>query len=242
MQDPEFVTMQHYFVTPYYAYVRFGMWDEALAAPAPADALLYPRAMRHFMRGMAFAAKGQSEDAQQELTRLRPLAENEALEQVTVWGINSALALAGIAAELLEGEIAVRQGNYETGLPHLQRAVELQKSLNYDEPPDWPFPLRHYLGAALLEAGRPRDAERIYREDLEEYPNNGWSLFGLARSLETMGRTREATEAESRFREVWSDADVGLRSSRDVIFPREQSEASGAQPGSAPEPQSPRQL
>ena len=183
MANPEFVTMQHYYVTPYYAYVRFGMWDEALAAPAPAEELLYPRAMRHFMRGMAHAAKGRGEQAREELALLEPLATNEALKNVTVWGINSAFSLVGIATELLRGEIDVRENNYDTGIPHLQRAVELQKGLNYDEPPDWPFPLRHYLGAALLEAGKPREAETVYREDLDEYAENGWSLFGFGADL-----------------------------------------------------------
>jgi predicted Zn-dependent protease len=91
--------------------------------------------------------------------------------------------------------------------------VRAQDALLYDEPPPFYYPVRQSLGAALLEAGRAKEAEAVYREDLKTFPKNGWSLYGLAQSLKAQGKADEAAEAEKEFEEAWSRADVKLTAS-----------------------------
>ena len=99
-------------------------------------------------------------------------------------------------------------------MAHFEAAAEIEDGLIYEEPPLWYYPIRHSLGRALLEADRPGDAERAYREDLERFPDNGWSLYGLAASLRAQGKDAEAEELEARFQAVWTEADVRITASR----------------------------
>jgi len=89
--------------------------------------------------------------------------------------------------------------------------VKREDALRYSEPPDWIQPIRHTLGSALLHSGRPEDAAVVYEEDLKRWPENGWSLLGLAHCLRTQGRN--AADLDRRFREVWKDADFHPSSS-----------------------------
>jgi TolA-binding protein len=99
-------------------------------------------------------------------------------------------------------------------IAELEAAVEIQDGLGYMEPPSWFYPVRHNLGAALLEAGQAAEAEAVYREDLKQYPNNGWSLFGLAESLRAQDKTAEADKMQQQFELAWQYADVTLTASR----------------------------
>jgi predicted Zn-dependent protease len=119
-----------------------------------------------------------------------------------------------IASRMAEGEIAARRGRVDEAVRVLKEAVALEDEMPYSEPPLWHHPPRQVLGAVLLEAGQTREAETIYREDLQRFRENGWSLFGLMRSLEDQGRRADAAAAEQRFRKAWSRSDVVLRSSR----------------------------
>jgi tetratricopeptide (TPR) repeat protein len=116
--------------------------------------------------------------------------------------------------EALTGEIAARQGHYDQAIAHLDKAVRLEDALDYVEPPDWHYPMRQSLGAVLLLAARPVEAEVVYWEDLRRNPENGWALFGLKESLLAQGKKDEATEIEKRFEKAWARADVTLTSSR----------------------------
>ncbi len=106
------------------------------------------------------------------------------------------------------------EGRMEEAIRSFERAVELHEGLNYDEPEPLNFGAHHWLGAALLEAGRPADAERVYRASLAKHPHNGWSVFGLEQALRAQGREAEAAEARAWFEEVWSETDTLIRSSR----------------------------
>jgi Flp pilus assembly protein TadD len=114
---------------------------------------------------------------------------------------------------MLDGEILLREGQINPGLAALRRGVEREDRLRYDEPPDWILPVRDALGAALLQARRPAEAEAVYREALARVPGGGWALFGLARSLALQGNTTEAATTEAQFKKVWSKADVQITSS-----------------------------
>ncbi len=188
--------------------VRFGRWDDALREPLPQGSSPYVRGMWHYGRGLAYAARGEHDRASAEANALASLVnspEGRAMEQPNVFG-HSQLR---IAHEVLEGERAGARGQHTEAVQHLQRAVELQDALPYMEPPYWYYPVRQSLGRALLDAGRPRDAEVVFREDLRRHPMNGWALHGLAQSLRAQGKEEVAAEVDRQFRHAWLRADFG---------------------------------
>lgn len=191
--------------------VRFGRWREVLAAPEPPEYLPIARALRHCDRGIALAAQQNVEQARLEQAAFR--AAQGALPAEARFGNNSAADLMKVAEKLLAGELLYREGKADEGLAALREAVRNEDKLHYAEPPDWIHPVRHALGATLLDAGRPAEAEAVYREDLARLPGNGWSLYGLARSLRLQGKNAEATEINARFDEAWREADIKINSS-----------------------------
>lgn len=214
MRQPGFGTLQHFFIIPLYAYVRFGEWDTILAEPKPAKDLVYPTGVWHYARGIAFARTNRFAEAEKELAAVKKIAKNPVLKEVTIWDITATEKLMEIAAKALAGELAAAKGDYSYAIEYLKEAIEIEDGLAYNEPPDWFFPVRHSLGAVFLEAGRPADAEQVYRTDLEIFPENGWSLYGLRKSLEMQDKNGEAAEVEQRFKEAWAWSDIELAASR----------------------------
>lgn len=214
MREQGWGTLQHYWAAPLYAWVRFGKWDEILSAPPPAADLLYPRGVWHYARAMAFRARGQLDQADAELDALKRIAANPALAKITLWNINPSSTLMAIAARVVEGEIAARRKRYKQAIAALEEAVKLEDSLLYDEPPSWQLPTRLNLGAVQLAAGRPAAAEKTYREELEKFPDNGWSLVGLAAALDAQGEKEQAAQVRARFARAWRNADFQLTGSR----------------------------
>ncbi len=190
----------------FWTYVTFGRWDEILAAQMPPAELEFATAAAHYARGMAFAAREEWEDAGAELVQVTQTAERYP-------DGNSKTALL-ISQQALAGEIELRKGNAAAAVMLFERAVELESSLTYNEPPTWYYPMRQSLGKALLAAGRAADAEQAYREDLDRFPANGWSLYGLYLSQEEQGKTAEADETKRQFEAAWRHADVELVASR----------------------------
>jgi len=194
--------------------VRFGKWDEIVNEPKPDADLLYPTAVWHYARGIAFARTAKLQEAAGELKRVRKIAADPSLEKIKIWGLNPTSSLTKIAALVLDAEIAAARKDNKSAVASLRQAIAIEESLIYGEPPDWFYPVRHNLGAILLEAGRPQAAEKVYREDLARFPDNGWSLFGLAQSLREQGKTKEADAVQARFSEAWQYADVEISASR----------------------------
>ena len=200
-------------VVPYYALTRFGRWDEMLKEQAPPADNLYMTGMWHYARGQAFLGKGKLAEAEKELAEVKRIAMDPALD-FKLFSPNTAVAIFSIAPEVLGGEIAAAKKNYDEAISHLEKAVRLEDSLVYTEPSEWHYPPRHALGAVLIEAGRPREAETIYWEDLRRNRENGWALYGLTKALEAQGKTEQAALIKQRFERAWSRADVKLTSSR----------------------------
>ena len=198
-------------VTPWLTMRRFGKWQEILEISPPPEANPFVQGMWSFVRGDALAATGETRQAQRELDQV--LANVDAASGVPV-GVNSGPDLLLLAAEALAGQIAFHDGHLEESIRHLETAVRMEDGLNYIEPPAWGSPMRQWLGAALLESGRAREAEAVYWEDLRRNPDNGWSLFGLQQSLRAQGKVQSAARVEKRFRRAWARADVELKSSR----------------------------
>jgi tetratricopeptide (TPR) repeat protein len=190
--------------------MRFGMWDEILEEPQPEAKFQYATGIWHWARGLAYTRKGQLAQAEAEYERLAAIAEQPAMDELLLYSFAQASTMLDIAMNVLKGELALARGEHEQGIAALEQAVAIQDNLHYIEPPAWHFPVRHNLGAALMALGKHTEAEAVYREDLRQYPLNGWSLFGLAESLRAQGRQDEAQEAQEKFEEAWEGADVEL--------------------------------
>jgi tetratricopeptide (TPR) repeat protein len=199
---------------PLLTMVRFGRWEEILTEPEPGEDQPFGRAMRHFARGFAYSALGKPDRAKTELALLERAASDPALKPLKIFDLNSLETLAKIAAAMLAGDIAEKAGESEKSIASFRSAVELEDGLLYSEPPDWPLPPRQFLAHAYLSAGKPAEAERVYREDLVRHRSNGWSLRGLELSLRREGRTEEAGRVHDRFASAWARADVKLEASR----------------------------
>jgi tetratricopeptide (TPR) repeat protein len=208
-------TLQHYFALEYYALVRFGRWEELVKATLPPDTYApYPLVVWHFARGVALVRTGKPRDARKELDALEKAATDPTLKDVKVKNINPASSLARIASLTLRAELAFADKKNPDAVKLLEEAVAIEDGLAADEPHMWLAPTRHALGAGLLRAGRAQEAERVYREDLARYPENGWSLYGLSHALAKQGRADEAREVDERLRAAWQSADVDLRTLR----------------------------
>ncbi len=179
MREAGLGALQHYTVTPLYAYVRFGRWQDVLAEPAPPADLPYPTGIWHYARALAYAATGDVAKAEAELSALKVKREDKALEGETIWGLNAMRAVLDIAVEAASAEIALAKGDTAAALQHLRKGVELEDALIYDEPPTWHLPVRHQLGKVLAAQGQLAEAEKVYREDLKRHPANAWATRGL---------------------------------------------------------------
>ena len=207
-------TLQHFAAIPLYAFITFGKWRDILNFEKPKDDRPYIVAVWHYARAMAFIATNNLEEAQNEISLLESFKDNETIDKLLIWGFNSAGILVDIAIETSRGELAAKKKNYSEAIAHLEKAVEYEYSLQYDEPPTWFYPCRQNLGAVLIEAGKYEEAEIIYRENLTDIPENGWGLFGLQQALLKQGKVTEAAEIQKKFKDVWQYSDITLTSSR----------------------------
>jgi tetratricopeptide (TPR) repeat protein len=198
-----------FLATPVEVRIRFGKWDEILDAPEPADIHPIAHALWRHARGVAFAAKGQTKEARAELEQLD--AERARLPKTAFFGNNAGADILKVARHMLAGELLIREDRWAEGIAELRKGVRQQDRLRYDEPPGWILPLRHALGAALLQKGRYAEAEKVYREDQKRHPGNGWGLYGLARSLELQGKPSQA--AYRQYRQAWKESDTQITSS-----------------------------
>jgi tetratricopeptide (TPR) repeat protein len=200
-------------VVPYYALTRFGKWDEMLEQPTPPAGNLYLTGIWHYNRGLAFVAKGQLFDAERELLEVRRIAADKGLE-FALFSPNTAANIFAVAPAVLAGELFAARKEYDQAVAQLERAVRLEDALVYTEPSEWHYPPRHALGAVLLEAGRAREAEVVYWEDLRKTPGNGWALLGLQKALAAQGKTDQAALVQKRYEKAFARADVKPNASR----------------------------
>ncbi|HET9948377.1 MAG TPA: tetratricopeptide repeat protein, partial [Longimicrobiales bacterium] len=191
--------------------LRFGEFHDILDLQGPPERELQ-RGLWEFARGYAHLRTGSPDSAAVYLERVEEKART--LPEDVRMRAHSGRDLLGITGNILRGEVLRDEGRLEEAIAALERAVEIQDGLRYDEPEPLPFSARHWLGAALLEAGRDADAERVYRAALDQHPDNGWSWFGLEQALRVQGRTDEADQARAEFERTWQRADVVITSSR----------------------------
>jgi tetratricopeptide (TPR) repeat protein len=200
-------------VVPYYALTRFGKWQEMLKEPAPSADNAFLFGIYHYARGLALVATGQLAEADQALATIRKTLGDKSLES-PLFSPNTGGAVLAIAPEVLAGEIAAARKQYDVAIAHLERAVRLEDGLVYTEPAEWHYPPRHALGAVLLEAGRAREAETIYWDDLRKNVENGWALHGVVQALRAQGKNEQAAIVQTRLDKAWARADFKLTGSR----------------------------
>jgi len=196
-------------VAPELTLVRFGRWEEVLREPAPALDLPLPAILHHYARARAQAALGKLDEAERELAAMQKSAG--ALPKDAMAGFTPAADYAGIAIDVVRGDLLCRRGKMAEGLARLQAAVTAQDKMPYAEPPDWYYPTRQTLGAWLLKAKKPADAAKVFGRDLEQNPDNGWSLAGLREALRA--QKKPTTAVEAKLKTAWGQADTTLASS-----------------------------
>ncbi|APA66409.1 hypothetical protein [Maribacter sp. 1_2014MBL_MicDiv] len=214
MKEPGWGTLQHFYTIPFYISVKFGKWEEILELENEVPSLKYPAAILNYARGMAFLSLGDIEKAKKELYSLETFAKDESLKEITIWDINTVSVLVQIARNVLKAEILAKEFKYSESISLLREAIEIEDGLNYNEPPDWFFSVRHHLGAIQIEAGLYNDAVSTYKEDLLRLPKNGWALHGLKLAYENLNKQDKVKEVELLRKQSWENADIVLTTSR----------------------------
>ena len=188
--------------------VRFGQWNDILAAKPPAPTRVLQTALFHFAHGAANAATGKVAEAEADLAAAKSAAA-KVPKDAMIGPSNSASDLVAVAIADLTGRIAEAKGDSAGAIKAFTAAIDAEDHLGYNEPPDWLLPERERLGAVLLKASKHADAEKVFRADLAKYPGNPRSLYGLYRALEGQ-KKYAASETKTQFEKAWAGADVTL--------------------------------
>ena len=200
-------------VAPWLVHKIFGKWDELLDKTPEYSGRPYLDGIWSYVLGSAYVGTGDVASAQAQLANILSIVDLPNVNEHMV-GPAPVSSILTMAAFGLEGEIKQANGDVDGAIAAFSAAVELEDQNPYIEPPDWAQPLRHYLGSALLDADRAAEAEVVYRRDLQWNQNNGWSLFGLWKSLEAQGKAAEAALAQAAYEASWANSDVALARSR----------------------------
>jgi hypothetical protein len=202
-----FVT-EYFGMYPLLTAVRFQDWETVLVAAEPAKDLPISRGLRHYARGVAFAAKDDVEQAAAERESLSRIINSLPME--SRYGNSPAKEVLSVGLAIVDARIAEQKGDLDKAVSDLGVAVAMQDRLAYNEPADWHYPVRESLGAALVLAGRASEAEAVFRADLRKNPRSGRSLFGLVQALQAGGKTDEAMLVRQEFDDAWRTAQIVL--------------------------------
>ena len=194
---------------PWQVLKTFGKWDEILKLKPKHSGTPYLDGIWSYVKGSAYLSKRNTEQATQELNKLKQIINSPDVDKYRA-GATPVSRILKAAAYGLEGEIFLADSKYPEAIEAFTLAVELEDQNNYTEPPDWPHPMRLYLGSALISAQKFKEAENVYKRDLDWHKNNGWSLFGLHQSLLLQGKTDEAEKIHKEFLLAWQQADIKL--------------------------------
>ncbi|WP_452227074.1 tetratricopeptide repeat protein [Lacinutrix cladophorae] len=205
--------LQNFAATPLLAYTRFGKWNDILTIPKPNDELKHLKMIWHYARGIAFIRKNNIKDAQEELDAIASFLKDPEMETIIATGFDNGTKISKLAFQVVAGELEALKGNYDSAITHLESAVKMEDNLIYNEPSAWYIPPRQNLGAVLLQANKYKEAELVFKEDLKNLRQNGWSLMGLYQSLKAQGKLDEANKIKLEFDTAWKDADIEISTS-----------------------------
>jgi tetratricopeptide (TPR) repeat protein len=204
--------LEGFMTVPMAVEVRFHKWEHILAMPAPDKSMPVATVFWHFARGMAFAGQGKTGEAEAELKVVHQAAEQTPADAIFAMPVNNkSKDILTIADNVLGAKIALAKKDPAAALPMLSKAVAIQDTLKYDEPPDWFFPVREQLGAVFLMTGDATGAEKVFREDLERNPRNPRSLFGLSAALKAQNRNYDAQFVDHQFDDAWKSKETKLK-------------------------------
>lgn len=201
-----------YNFTPTVTLLRFGKYREILAEPAPDRMLTLDMAMWLYAQAFAHANTGDLAAAASDRKKLAAL-QKARFERYEAFAVPAELMIP-VALASVDGEIARKSGDLAGAVGHFRKAQALERALPYTEPAYWHRPVAHLLGAALLEAGQPAEAEAVYRDSLHHYRRDGWALMGLVKALQAQGKSAEAATVGAEFGEAWRRADTRIETSR----------------------------
>lgn len=199
--------VQYVYMTNFINDVRFGKWDNILNAAKIEEHHIYANALWHWARGMAFAGWNVFTDAETELKLMQEKMKHPDMF-IVMQPFNSPNDAAKVAENILAGTIATKQKDYKKAITLLETAVKDEDAMIYNEPKDWLLPARHYLGNTLLLAGEFVKAEKIFREDLKENPNNHWGLAGLYSALQKQNKKNEAVLIKKKYKKELEGGDI----------------------------------
>ena len=212
--NPNWSMLQHFYSIPLFVQIKLGKWNEIQNTPEPDKELEYPRVIWHYAQGMAELAQNKTRKAGKHLNAMMSIMQDSTLKKLTIFGVNSVYDICQIAAETLEGEIHAKEGDYTAAVRLLRSAMAIEDKLKYQEPPDWFFSVRHNLGAVLIETGDYPEAIAVYKDDLKNYPENGWALVGLMNAYNKLDDQPNYQNFRNRFELAWKYADISIASSR----------------------------
>lgn len=204
---PDF--LDGFVAVPIHVKVRFGMWEEIIDMPESPEDLYLTRAFWHYGRTVAFAALGRVDEAAAEYDAL--LESYELVPESRLIGNNPGKTVLDIGVLMSRGELEYRKGNYDLAFDLLRQAVQKDDELRYDEPWGWMMPIRHSLGALLLEQKQYEEAIDVFNADLQLHPYNGWALKGLATCYHITGQHQQAMMTEQLFADSWSRSDITIK-------------------------------
>lgn len=214
LRNPAWATLQHYYSIPWFVQVKLGLWKEIINSSKPEADLKYPSVIYHYAQGMAMLSTNKIKEARNHLTLIDSIMADTTLKDLSIWEINSIYDICAIASKTLNGEIHAKENKHMEAIRLLQEAITVEDALNYNEPPDWFFSIRHHLGAVLIDAGQWKEVQKIYQEDLKIFPDNGWALRGLMNVYEKMGNKSMHSKMKQQFEAAWQHADIIINSSR----------------------------
>lgn len=198
---------------PYFAHAQFSDPATTLDLPDPGNRLPYLKAMWHYARGAAYAKRKDLEAARAEADAITAIAREQNFSAMVDGGV-PAPQLLDLAQRVIAGRVAQAQGDYQAAVTAFQKAATIEDDLPYLEPPYWYYPIRQSLGAALLQRGSPVEAERVFRDALEQFPNNAWALYGLREALKAQGNASAISEVDKRLGAAWAGERNDLSLSR----------------------------
>ena len=209
MLEPVLPLLDAFMPTPTLIMVRFRRWDDILRTPLPDQKLTATTALWHFGRAMAYASTGKLDSAEKERSEM--VSAVKTFPANRMYGFNTASSVFSIAENVLSARIAMAKNDRRAAIAFLRKALQVEDSLNYDEPEDWYIPVRESLGGALMLKGDYSDAEGVFRGELEKHRRNGRALFGLLESLKAQGKKQAAEFVQREFEDAWKNADTKLR-------------------------------
>jgi tetratricopeptide (TPR) repeat protein len=207
----EMPPLQGFMTIPAAVDVRFHKWDSILASKAPDPDMKTATVFWHFARGMAFAGRGKTSEAEAEYKIVSDAEKTTPPDVIFAMPFNNkAKDIMKIAANVLGAQLALAKKDNAAATSMLREAVVIQDSLKYGEPPDWFFPVRESLGGVLLMSGDAKGAEKVFREDLVIHPRNPRSLYGLHQTLKAQGRSYDAGFVEKQFHNSWKGGEMKM--------------------------------